>query len=159
MRILIGLIIIILFFNSPCFSQGSFSNTGSGLNDLRPYMTDDSTTAEPTEDETDEENLATNEGEFDITMEETDSTITFSGLPEKNKVVADITNTEGDLILEKTVGTKNNTVNVRRLSKQLYFVTVSYGKYRKGFTLDRSGKDEEKAEKKKKLKTKLKEDD
>lgn len=134
------LVFCLLFALSYAKAQSTFSNTGSGLNDVSRYMEDDSTADDGTALD-DEETEVTNSNAdplADISMTTTDSMVTFDGVPEKGNFTAHITTADGEEIETRMVNAKKTSFPVRRLPKQLFFITLTHRKYRKAFELNRS---------------------
>ena len=122
-------------------AQNTFSNTGSGLNDVSRYMDDEDSTEDDGTAMGEEEGVSKNmnvDPLTDISMTASDSTVTFDGVPEKGNFTAHITTADGEEIETRMVNAKRLSFPVRRLPKQLFFVTLTYRKYRKAFELNRS---------------------
>lgn len=68
----------------------------------------------------------------------TNRLVTFTDLPVLSKQIwAVVTNPEGEIMAQKKVSPKDNTIDLRRLSKgELYYVTLVYkNKSKKAFVL------------------------
>lgn len=63
--------------------------------------------------------------------------INFSGLPDlKKNVSVVITNTDGDVVKEGRINKENTSIDIQKLRKGMYFVTLVYKESsRKGFVL------------------------
>lgn len=121
-------------------AQNTFSNTGSGLNDVSRYMEDDDSTADDGTAIDDEEGAVKNlnaDPLADISMTISDSMVTFDGVPEKGNITAHITTADGEEIETRMVNARKLSFPIHRLPKQLFFVTLTYRKYRKAFELNR----------------------
>lgn len=140
-----GLLVLCLILSCTRLqAQGSFSNTGSGLNDMSRYMDDeDSTEIDEGDEEYEEEGTVTAaEDPFDaISMDATDSLLSFDNLPEKGNVVAFITDSNGEEISAKDINPRKNEIDIHKLPKDLLYVTLTFRNKRKAFTLDRSEDD------------------
>ena len=134
-------LLFLCFIMTSCcvHAQGTFSNTGSGLNDMSRYMEDDSTSddIEMTEDKAESKPRNANILQ-DVTMDITDSVLTFEHLPEKGNIIAHITSSGGDVMLTKTINAKKTSLSVKNFSKDLFFVTLTYKNFRKAFELNRA---------------------
>lgn len=135
------LLLMTMIFSLSGYGQGTFSNTGSGLNDISRYMDDEDSTADDGVAEDDEEDTemrsAITTSLEDVAMEATDSTVVFDNLPAKGNVSAHITNAAGEELDTKAVSTKKPYFGVKRLPKGIYFVTLTYKNQRKAFELNR----------------------
>jgi hypothetical protein len=133
------LFVVLLGFISSAHGQGTFSNTGSGLNDLGRYMDDDSTWQDSGEDDASREATEKADGSLeDVTMETTDSSANFDNLPSKGSVTLHITDAEGAVLLERRINLQKSSVAISRLPNGLFFATLTYKDHRKAFPLDRS---------------------
>jgi len=132
---------VFIVFCCTASAQNTFSNTGSGLNDISRYMDDDSTVADTPEEEEDEAVAATANKRVssleNVAMEMTDSTVVFDNLPEKGNVSAHLTSAAGDELATKVISTKKPYFSIRRLPEGLYFVTLTYKEKRRAFELKR----------------------
>src|SRR6476620_5779611 len=99
----IFILLLLTVFCTSVKAQGSFSNTGSGLNDLGRYMDDDSSST-PTGDDDFPEDAPAKGGDplADITIDAADSLVVFGNIPEKTNVLVHITNAEGIVLTQKT---------------------------------------------------------
>lgn len=67
-----------------------------------------------------------------------DGIISFSDLPDlKHPINAVVTNTDGEQVRQARISPQQNTLNIKRLHKGLYFVTLIYKTHsKKGFTFN-----------------------
>jgi hypothetical protein len=124
-------------------AQKTFSNTGSGLNDIGRYMDEDTSGVETSDaDELEDVNEKSPSADdlSTVTMSVTDSLLSFENLPEKGMVTAYITNAAGEEIAVRNLRADRSGIAVGRLPHDLFFVTLTYRKYRKAFELNRSEK-------------------
>ena len=83
--------------------------------------------------------LITEPNDFEgMTMSFSDGKAIFSGIPQfKRSVWAIVTNGEGDFIKQMKITPEENVMDLHRLHKGLYFVTIVYRtKSKKAFTLN-----------------------
>lgn len=138
-------IAVAILFTTPAFAQSSFSNTGSGLNDLSGYM-DDSVAAGPITP-----TVSNDARVFEsITLDATDSLLRFSNLPQKMRIALRITDAYGQELVARMVNDKRATLGVKNLPHDLLYITLLHGTRRKTFMLDRSVKAEARPTSKKK---------
>jgi len=144
------LLLLVTAVSNVGYSQSTFSNTGSGLNDISRYMDDEDSTADEGVADDDEEDTETEHTIMtsleDVAMEATDSTVVFDNLPVKGSVPAHVTNAAGEELYTKAVSSKRPYFGIRRLPKGLYFVTLTYKNQRKAFELHREDDGKKKAE-------------
>jgi hypothetical protein len=134
-------LLLFLVAHASVRAQNSFSNTGSGLLDMSSYMHDDDSLETDELDELDRED-ATPAGDplASATMDATDSLASFDNLPEKVRVMAHLTDADGTELSIKSITSEKNTMNLKSVSAGLYYVTLTYKKYRKAFPLERAEK-------------------
>jgi len=67
-----------------------------------------------------------------------DGVITFSDLPDLNHPInAVLTNADGEQVRQARIAPQQNTLNIKRLPKGLYFVTIVYRSHsKKGFSFN-----------------------
>lgn len=124
-------------------AQKTFSNTGSGLNDIGRYMDEDTSGVETSDaDELEEASEKSPDGDelSSVTMSVTDSLLSFENLPEKGSVTAYITNAAGEELAVRNLRPDRSGIAIGRLPRDLFFVTLTFKKYRKAFELNRSEK-------------------
>lgn len=128
---------LLFFFSNISYAQSTFSNTGSGINRFGSFDKDEDSIAVNDDEELTDEKVVKVDPLKEVQLEITDSLATFSNLPEKGYILAHITTTDGDIVYEKRVKPNKNTVDVYDLSRDKFFITLTYRKYRKSFPIDR----------------------
>lgn len=126
---------LLLLAATAAHGQSTFSNTGSGLNDISRFI-------DPRDSISDDNEIVVNpdaEAEANLektTMEVTDEEVVFDHLPSR-LVTAHITDADGELLLSKSVSNTENIIGIKRLTAGIFYITLIYKDHRRGFTIER----------------------
>ena len=128
-------ILLVLSASYGAEAQSTFSNTGSGLNDITRFI-------DPRDSISDDNEIVTRPDASAIadlngaTIEVTDDEVIFDGLPDR-LVTVHLTDADGELLLSRSISNMKNTIGIKRLGAGVFYITLIYKEDRRNFTIER----------------------